>query len=415
MSGIAFVLKGYPRLSETFIAQEILALEQRGIPITIYSLRWPTDTGTHAMHRDIKAPVIYLPEYVRNDPLRVLRGWAGSRRLPGYRRALRVWLRDLVRDPTPNRARRFAQALVLAHEMGDRFRQVHAHFLHTPGSVARYAAMLRDMDWSFSAHAKDIWTTPAWELREKLGDCAWGVSCTQAGTEYLNGLCASQRPPVVELVYHGLDLARFPGPPDRPPRDGRDPAAPVHIVSVGRAVPKKGFDILLQAVALLPGEVHWQMTHLGGGPELGVLQQLADSLGIAAKITWHGAVEQSGVIAALREGDLFALACKIGPDGDRDGIPNVLLEAQSQGLACVTTRIAAIPEFILHGETGLLCPPDDPSALAGALIALIRDPTRRAAMGARGRARLEDAFQLHHSIGRLARHFEVPLETRSCA
>ena len=101
--------------------------------------------------------------------------------LPGFARALRLWLRDLRRDRTVNRMRRFAQALVLAHEMQDNICHLHAHFLHTPGSVARYTALMRGLSWSFSAHAKDIWTTPQWELKEKLADCAWGVSCTAAG------------------------------------------------------------------------------------------------------------------------------------------------------------------------------------------------------------------------------------------
>lgn len=414
-SPVAFILKGYPRLSETFVAQEILALERRGVPLAIFSLRWPTDTKTHALHREIQAPVYYLPEYVHQEPLRVWRAWRGARRLPGYGRALRTWLRDLRRDPTRNRVRRFAQALVLAHEMDGRFTQLHAHFLHTPGSVARYAAMLRGLSWSFSAHAKDIWTTPVWELREKLSDCAWGVSCTAYGVDYLNGLRSAAHQSPVQLIYHGLDLQRFPPPPARVPRNGGAAADPVRLISIGRAVPKKGFDVLLRALTMLPDDLHWRLWHLGGGPELAALQELARSLRIAEKIDWAGAVDQDEVIAALRASDLFALACRIAGDGDRDGIPNVLMEAQSQGLACVTTRISAIAEFIVDGETGLLCPPDDSAALAGALADLIRNPQRRAQMGAQGRARLEAGFQLHHGIDILARHFAIPAVEKPCA
>src|SRR5204863_9033647 len=149
---VAFVLKGYPRLSETFIAQEILALEQRGLDILIVSLRHPTDPATHPVHREISAPVLYLPEYLHDEPRRVLRGWRQARRLPGYRAAWRIWLKDLIRDPTPNRIRRFGQALVLATELPADIRQLHAHFLHTPASVARYAAAMRGTGWSVSAH-----------------------------------------------------------------------------------------------------------------------------------------------------------------------------------------------------------------------------------------------------------------------
>ncbi len=139
---VAFVLKGYPRLSETFIAQEILALEQRGLGILIVSLRHPTDRAVHPVHEAIGADRLYLPEYLHQEPSRVWRGWRRARRQPGYGRALRAWLADLRRDPTPNRVRRFGQALVLAAELPSEVGHLHAHFLHTPASVARYAALI---------------------------------------------------------------------------------------------------------------------------------------------------------------------------------------------------------------------------------------------------------------------------------
>lgn len=403
---IAFVLKGYPRLSETFISQEILALEQRGISIMIFSLRQPTDTKTHAMHAQIAAPVNYLPEYAHDDLMRVFRGWVVARRLPGYSHAMRCWLRDLCRDRTVNRVRRFAQALVLAREMDGSVRHLHAHFLHTPGSVARYTAMMRGLSWSFSAHARDIWTTPAWELREKLADCAWGVSCTGVGVDYLNAIAPHSEKASVQLVYHGLDLARFPAPPAlHSNRDGSTTDSAVRLISVGRAVVKKGFDTLLRALALLPRELHWRLAHIGDGPELPMLRRLAHELGLTNQISWCGPADQATIIQALRDSDLFVLACRVAPDGDRDGIPNVLLEAQSQALATVTSHLSAIPEFILDKVTGLLCPPDDAPAFAQAIADLMQNPERRAAMGRHGRARLENHFQMQSSIDGLARRF----------
>ena len=185
---VAFVLKGYPRLSETFIAQEIAALEQRGLDIAIVSLRWPTDRARHPVHERIRAPVLYLPEYLKDAPRRVLAGWRMARRLPGYGAARRAWLADLVRDPTPNRIRRWGQALVLAAELPPDIDHLHAHFLHTPASVARYAAIMRGLRWSVSAHAKDIWTIPEWEKRGKLAGAAWAVTCTGDGRDHLAAL-----------------------------------------------------------------------------------------------------------------------------------------------------------------------------------------------------------------------------------
>lgn len=404
---IAFVVKGYPRLSETFIAQEILALEQQGLPVSVFSLRQPTSKLTHAMNAMIKAPVIYLPEYLYQAPLLVLRSWLAVRRLPGYRRARAQWGRDLRRDFSANRGRRFGQALVLAAIMGPQFTRLHAHFLHTPASVARYAAILRAIPWSFSAHAKDIWTTPAWELREKITDCAWGTVCTAAGAAQLRRLAGAANAHKLAINYHGIDLSRFPPPRREALPDGSDPAAPVIVISIGRAVYKKGFDILLHALALLPDNLHWRLLHIGSGPLLGELRTLAQRLGISRQIEWLGECEHSEVTGALRRADLFALACRTGPDGDRDGLPNVLLEAQSQLLACVSTQISAIPEFIVDGGTGLLTPPEDAPAFSRALAVLIADPGRRAQLGANGRARLEEKFQMRQCIGALAARFGV--------
>ena len=400
---VAFVLKGYPRLSETFIAQEIAALERLGLPILIVSLRHPTDSQVHPIHAEIKAPVVYLPEYLYNDPLRVLRAWWRVRRLPGYGAARGQWLRDWWRDRSANRGRRFGQALVLAAELPADVVRLHAHFLHTPASVTRYAAMVRGLPWSGSAHAKDIWTSPQWELREKLASCDWQVTCTATNRDYLATLAPAGR---VELVYHGLDLQRFaPDPGERAARDGTALDDPVVLMSVGRLVEKKGTDILLQALALLPPDLHWRLDHVGGGPLRKTLQAQARSLGLSARIQWRGALAQQQVIALYRNADLFALASRIAGDGDRDGLPNVLMEAQSQGVACVATDVSAIHELIVDGQSGLLVPPQDAQALALALESLIRDPQRRLALGTAGRMRVNAAFGLSSNIARLARKF----------
>lgn len=187
---VAIVVKGYPRLSETFIAQEIRGLERRGVDLRIVSLRHPTDAGRHTIHDEIAAPVAYLPEYLWQEPLRCLRAWRRARALPGYRAARSAFLADLVRDPTPNRIRRFGQACVLAAELDASVDRLHAHFLHTPGSVARYAGKLAGLPLSLSGHAKDVWTTPDWDLAEKLRDAAWTVTCSEAAAARLRALAA---------------------------------------------------------------------------------------------------------------------------------------------------------------------------------------------------------------------------------
>jgi hypothetical protein len=322
---VAVVLKGWPRLSETFIAQEIAGLEARGVALEIWSLRRPTDESRHPVHDRVAGRVVYLPEYLKDDPSRVARGWLKARRLPGYAAARAKFVADLRRDPTSNRMRRWGQALVLAAEMPESVERLYAHFLHTPASVTRYAAIMRGLPWSVSAHAKDIWTSEPWEIASKLADCAWLTTCTAVGLQRLREL--APRPERLQLVYHGLDFAHLPPPPAaRPLRDGSDPADPVVILSIG---------------------------------------------------LWLGAQPQKAVFAALARADLFVLASRKAADGDQDGLPNVLMEAAYQGLPIVSTRAAAIGEFIEDGTNGLLAAPGAPDELALAIERLVRDPRLR--------------------------------------
>lgn len=423
---VAFILKGYPRLSETFIAQEIEALERRGLDIRIVSLRHPTDKAVHPVHRRIRATVNYLPEYLYQEPMRVWRAWRKVRRWPGYAVARRIWLTDLWRDRTPNRIRRFGQAMVLAAELGVDIRHLHAHFLHTPASVTRYTAYLSARSWSCSAHAKDIWTSPEWEKREKLADLAWLTTCSQAAHDHLAALAphkngqsgksqseknqSEKNRETVALVYHGIDLSQFgavevPDPGRRRERDGSDKTDPVRLLSVGRAVSKKGYDDLIAALAALPDTLDWRLEHIGGGNLSDKLKQQAAQAGIAERIQWRGAQPQEDVLKAYRNADIFILASRIAADGDRDGLPNVLMEAQSQGLACISTAVSAIPELITDGETGVLVAAHDRDALSRAIAGLATDPARRRRLGEAGQKRVREQFSHDYWIDRLAVKF----------
>ena len=397
---VVFLLKGYPRLSETFIAQEILGLEQSGLDIRIVSLRRPTDKTIHPVNREIKAPVAYLPEYLHEEPRRVLSALVSALIKPAFWAVLPTFLADLARDFSRNRFRRLGQALVLCREMPEGVRALHAHFIHTPASVAFYASRMTGLKFSCSAHAKDIWTTPPRELAKKLKAARWTVTCTKAGCDYLDTLAPPEKP--VTLIYHGLDLTRF--SPMTAPRSGRDGGADgpaVELLSVGRAVEKKGFDNVIAALALLPQGINWRWTHIGGGGLSGALRAQAAALGLEARMNFAGAQDQAAVLGAYRASDIFVLPCRIAGDGDRDGLPNVLVEAQSQGLACVSTPVAAIPELIESGVTGLLVPPDDVPVLAAALQKLIADPALRRSLGDAGARRVRARFGHGEGIARL--------------
>ncbi|KQQ45465.1 glycosyl transferase [Rhizobium sp. Leaf311] len=408
---IVVLLKGYPRLSETFIAQELLGLEKAGLELELVSMRRPTDKKRHPVHDEIQAGVTYLPEYLHEEPLRVLKALWACRKKPGFAKALKLLAHDLRHDFTRNRFRRFGQAAVLAHEWPKDAGWLHVHFIHTPASVAAYTHVISGIPWTISAHAKDIWTSSDRDLSAKLDSARWAVTCTASGFRHLQNL--SRDKGKVHLSYHGLDLTRFPhfeGP--RAPRDGSDPNDPVRILSVGRAVKKKGIDILLRALAALPSSLSWQFTHIGGGDELQGLKALAAELGISDRITWTGAMDQKQVLEHYRQADLFALACRITSDGDRDGLPNVLVEAASQNLACVSTNISGIPEFFIDGENGVLTEPEDATAFSDALRSVIVDPEKRARLGAAAENRVRSSFDHRNSITELKALFEQEWEAK---
>ncbi len=390
---LAIVLKGYPRLSETFIAQEIRALEEYRFDITLFSLRLPTDKAVHPIHAEIKAPVVYLPEYLYQQPLRVIRSAWKLRKQIVACQLFRLWWQDFKRDPTANRIRRLGQAFVFASELPANIAKVYVHFLHTPASVTRYACRIRGIAWACSAHAKDIWTSPAWEITEKIDDCAWLTTCTEANAQYLRGLCHNQNK--IRLNYHGLDLNRFDCvQPRYSPHDGTDSTHPVVILSIGRAVEKKGYRGLLVALSRLPNTVHWQFVHVGGGPLLDDLKQQSQQLAIDGRVQWLGPRPQDQVLTHLRQSDIFILNSLIDPAGDRDGLPNVLVEAQSQGLPVISTHISGIPELVQSGQNGLLVEPENTAALTRAIRKLITSPQLRKTMGLSGQRTVQDRFDM---------------------
>ncbi len=409
MNRIATIVKGYPRLSETFIAQEILGLEKRGVAQLIVSLRHPTEGKMHDLNREIAADVLYLPEYLKDDPARVRAGRAWAETQPGFLRAEKAFRADLKRDGSVNRRRRFGQACVLARELPNDIDWIHTHYLHTPASVARYAAMIRGLGWSFSAHAKDIWTTPKWELKEKLADAAWGVTCTRANLDYLRSL--SPAPQKIDLVYHGLDFSRFPPALKRTAHAG----GTFTIVSVGRAVEKKGYSDLLRALAGLRDDTRWRFEHAGGGALSKRLKAEAVKLKIADRVTWHGSQDRAFIFDLLKRADLFVLPSRLTRSGDRDGLPNVLMEAQAFAVPVVATDVSGIPELVTHGKTGWLVKERDPRGLAQAIRKMVDEPALRLRLGEAGAKYVRARFSSEPGINLVAKKLAASRARRQAA
>jgi len=233
-----------------------------------------------------------------------------------------------------------------------------------------------------STHAKDIWATPPAELALKLRDAEVVLTCTAAGREMLQQHAGSTP---VHLVYHGVDVEEvaprviLPGPP--------------RVLTVGRLVEKKGHDTLIRAAGLLRDEgVAFTLRIAGDGPEWPVLQRLVHKLDLAERVTFLGPLNTAEVRAEYGSATVFALGCRRLENGDRDGLPNVLLEAMAHGLPVVGSTQAGIAEAAEHERNSLLVPPDDPAAFAEALRRLLTDPELARQLGAGAKASVRERF-----------------------
>lgn len=431
---VAYVLKGYPRLSETFIASEIWRLEQLGVPLRLYVCK-PADEPTHHPVVDrIAATPVYLPETTSLSATTFPRWLRANLRpfLPAVGRVARRHPLGLVRAagaaaaqavrarkgwrPRSVYGKELLVAVALADELdaaGD-VGHLHAHFAHGTTTVTWLASTIVDRPFSFTGHAKDIYRVslnPAGLLARKLRAARFVLTCTSANVEHLNAVARGagvDRDVDIVLAYHGLnaDFARLlaDAPPAEPPERFR-------IVSVGRLVAKKGFDVLIEAVAQLRDRGLDAELVIAGedGDAAPATRALIEQLDLASAVRFAGTVTQEELLRLHRTSSVFALACRIDDSGDRDGIPNVLVEAMAAGMAVVSTSVSGIPEVVEDGDNGLLVPPEDPAALADALLRLAKDPALAGQLGAAAAHTVAEAWDGDRLARRLADRFRRSL------
>lgn len=387
---VGYVLRMFPQASETFVANEVLELEQLGLPVRIYSYRRPREAVRHDVVRRIRAPVTYLPDPLWRHPLVLVRAHrALYRRGPArYRGAFRYALRSFLRERDLDVWRRFTQAGYLATLIArDGVTRLHAHFAHGATHVALLTAMFLDLPFGFSAHARDIYTAKRSLLCEKIAAARYVVTCTEANRSHLRDLAGADHRDKIVLAYHGVNLAKF-----APAHDVVRAESPV-VLAVGRLVEKKGFPHLLRACRLLLDRGRaFRCVIIGEGPERAQLEAQVRSLGLDDVVTLPGACTQEELVDDYHRATLVALPCRVLRNGDRDGIPNVLVEAMAAGLPVVSTAVSGIPELIESGENGLLVPEGDDAALAAAIELLLQDGALRARLARNARATVEQHF-----------------------
>jgi glycosyltransferase involved in cell wall biosynthesis len=393
---VGYVAKMFPRISETFVLREIQALRRSGIHLRIYSLLPPTrDPRTHPAALALLPEVVVLPQP----------GWRTLGRLLadfGYCAAHHGWTtwREIGRlflNPRPRTWKRFARAIFLAaHVHRDRVAHLHAAWAHTPASVVRAVWRITGVPWSMSAHAKDIHLSKPRSLAKKMRDARFTSACTSAHRELLRSIAAAHdgtgAAPSILLHHHGVDTRTF-APAAGNGTHAAVAGAPPLVLSVGRLVPKKGFDVLLEAAALLERDgVRFRLEIVGEGPCRAELEQRIRRLELTEVVELRGMLVQEEVLAAYRRATCVVLASRTTKNGDRDGIPNTLAEAMACGVAVVATRSGSIDELVHDGDTGLLVAPEDAGALAGALARLLGEPALRARLAGAARARVRRDF-----------------------
>jgi glycosyltransferase involved in cell wall biosynthesis len=366
---IAFLVKIFPKLSETFILEEILGLEKRGLSLRLYTLAEPTDAMTHAQVRRVRAPLTRVPDVAASAEfvMRHLRLFAAHplHWLGAFGSALRrrgVGVRD------------FARAGWLAEQLRiDGVTHLHTHFISTPADIAELASRVGTLPFSISAHAKDIYLSTHDDLKRKLNAAQFTVTCTEFNRRTLSSI-APDAP--VHRMYHGLDRTLF------HPRPGADSGAAPLILSVGRLREKKGLDALIDACAKLRARRQpFACEIVGYGEEREHLQLRIDRLGLGHQVRLVGALTRDAVIDAYARAAVYVQPSRIAADGDRDGIPNVLLEAMAMGLPVVASRVSGIPELVSHGRNGLLVEPDQAALLADAIERVLTQPGLAARLG----------------------------------
>lgn len=394
---IAVLVKRFPRLSETFVLNEFLELRRQGVDLRLYALMDPKERLVHPAAAALVPEVTYL-----HDPRRSLGTWlrllGGAVRQTAAipRGGIRVARQWLLADRSLTGLRHAVEGLWLAGELRrQRIDHLHAHFAHSPAAVAHLACLAGGPPYSFTAHAKDLFTTPREHIERRARPARFVVTCTAASGEYLRPMLGTSAARRLHVLYHGTDLRRF-SPLGRSPEGGR-------IVSIGRLVPKKGFADLIEALRhLAHRRVDFACDIFGTGPLQALLETAVSEAGLADRVSLHGDRLQADLLDAYRRASVFALAPVMTPDGDRDGIPNVLVEAMACGLPVVSTRLSGIPELIDDGVSGLLVEPRDPDALAAAIERLLTDASLSQALGLAARHKVEAFFDLSRNTLQLA-------------
>lgn len=396
---IGYVVKRYPRYSETFIVNEILAHEAVDLKIEIYSLQHTPDEHFQDALAWVKAPVKYftVEGLTADDFWRALR--ESGEVLPAFPAVLSTMWDEEVSQ--------IYQAMLIAVEARHKsVCHLHAHFANEATTVTRLAARFAELPYSFTAHAKDIFheSVRSSIMRQNLADAAAVVTVSEYNLEYLHRIYGADASHV-QRIYNGLDLTLFPfkSPQDRSPS----------IIAVGRLIEKKGFADLIDSCALLAGRgLSFRCQIIGEGSLEDDLHAQIERLGLRGHVQLTGPLPRSEVVKRVQDAAVLAAPSVVAGDNNQDGLPTVLLEAMALGTPCISTNVTGIPEVLLDGETGLMVGQHDSPGLAAALERLLTDPVLRIHLSNQARHLIEAEFNIQRTTSQLRAIFENDASAR---
>lgn len=410
---IGYILRSYPRLSQTFILNELIALERIGVPLVLFPMTNPREPITQPQVSHVRAPVHYLDAALRRNR-RSLGAEQFHLMRVAPRRFFETWRFVLLRPDldagytTCSRWECLEQAVHLAHQVQRHgIQHLHAHFAHDPTLIALLTHRLTGVSYSFTAHARDLYQIPRRTLGERIKEASAVVSCAKSNVDYIRQIAGTHP---IYPIYHGVNLERFQPAPR--PENSRDVP---RIVSVGRLVEKKGFgDLICACRQLKQAGYRFRCTIYGDGPLREKLGNLIEQLDLAGEVELVGARTQQELVPILQGASVFALTPFVTDDGDRDGVPNVLVEAMACGLPVVSTCIAAIPELVTQSHNGLLFEPHAIADIAAGLGELLTNEERRARLGMAARRTVVEHHDSRKAADQLAALFDRAVKRDLC-
>ncbi len=396
MTKIAYLAPEIPALSATFVYEEMLGLEKLGYRIQPFSVRQPASPAKN--QESLSGRVIYLYEYgfLKNC-------FFGFMCLPkfgaGSLKALGWLYADIIEcGPFNLSTWKLVYQFLVAARLANYLKEfdcehLHVHFAHVPAQIAMYASAMSKVPFTIMAHANDIFERGLL-LKKKAQRAVKFVTISEFNLAYLESLGLPSEK--LSVVRCGVSFEMHQRP------DATLMKSSFRIGTLGRFVEKKGIDIFLRAIAILrdkPYDV--QVSIAGDGPLKLALEQLVRELDIIDSVTFEGSLSHQKVAAWMRELDIFVLACKKDSNGDMDGIPVVLMEAMSQSVPVISTRLSGIPELVIHQQTGLLAEPGDEFDLAQQIDKLLNGNGLNERLKVNALAHVQKEFSTEVNLDRL--------------